>query len=406
MPRLLIKSGAWPGQTVELNPGVNRIGRSEDNDLRINDGSISSDHCEIVWANDTLLVRDLDSTNGTFINRLRVKEAVLHPGQTLHLGNVEIELEAPPVHIAIPTMASPVALQTPTAPKFRLDGAACCLNHPAALASLECTQCEKFYCEVCVRGLRRMGGQALKFCPACGARCERIGWRKGLAPARKTFFGLLPGAFLYPFKREGVILLTAGTLFYVGLNFLARFSWIATIFASGYLFAYLQKIILSSARGDEVLPSWPEFSDFWEDIGQPFLNWVGTLAVSFGPAILGYRFSPQELKFLALPLLVFGIFYFPMALLAVAMHDRLAAVNPVLVLFSVFQVPLAYTLSCGLLVLIAGVELVSEMGMRGIHLPVLPALLAGFVSLYFLTVEMRVLGLLYFSNQDRLRWFN
>ena len=38
-------------------------------------------------------------------------------------------------------------------------------------------------------------------------------------------------------------------------------------------------------------------------------------------------------------------------------------------------------------------------------IPLLPALLGQFLSLYLLTVGMRVLGLFYRAHQDRLRWF-
>jgi hypothetical protein len=34
-----------------------------------------------------------------------------------------------------------------------------------------------------------------------------------------------------------------------------------------------------------------------------------------------------------------------------------------------------------------------------------PTIITGFVALYFLTVEMRILGLLYYANQRRLGWF-
>jgi len=38
-------------------------------------------------------------------------------------------------------------------------------------------------------------------------------------------------------------------------------------------------------------------------------------------------------------------------------------------------------------------------------IPVVPALLSGFVSLYFLTAEMRLLGVMYYTNKEKLNWF-
>jgi len=44
------------------------------------------------------------------------------------------------------------------------------------------------------------------------------------------------------------------------------------------------------------------------------------------------------------------------------------------------------------------------MGM--IEIPLLPALVASFLSLYWLTVEMRIIGLLYYTNKEKLGWFS
>ena len=49
-----------------------------------------------------VLLHDCDSTNGTFVNGDPVKEAWLHPGQTVHLGDVELFIESTEVNVAIP----------------------------------------------------------------------------------------------------------------------------------------------------------------------------------------------------------------------------------------------------------------------------------------------------------------
>ena len=69
------------------------IGRLEDNLFQISEASISSHHCEIHRRGNDLLVKDLDSTNGTFINGKKVAESTIKPGQILRLGQVEIRLE-------------------------------------------------------------------------------------------------------------------------------------------------------------------------------------------------------------------------------------------------------------------------------------------------------------------------
>ena len=60
------------------------------NDFQITEASVSGTHCQILLDNGKAVIRDLGSTNGTFVNRAPVKEAVLQPGQTIHLGSVEM----------------------------------------------------------------------------------------------------------------------------------------------------------------------------------------------------------------------------------------------------------------------------------------------------------------------------
>jgi pSer/pThr/pTyr-binding forkhead associated (FHA) protein len=65
------------------------IGRLADNDLQIDDSSVSSRHAEIRLESGAFHIRDLDSTNGTFINADPVTEAILRPGDEVRLGMVE-----------------------------------------------------------------------------------------------------------------------------------------------------------------------------------------------------------------------------------------------------------------------------------------------------------------------------
>src|SRR5438270_11708210 len=71
----------------QLKQGINRLGRNPDNDWQIDDDSVSGAHCEVEVEGDAILIRDLGSTNGTFIDTRRVREAYLHEGQTLRLGS-------------------------------------------------------------------------------------------------------------------------------------------------------------------------------------------------------------------------------------------------------------------------------------------------------------------------------
>jgi len=75
--------------------------------LQIADPSVSSHHCEVQLHGSEILIRDLNSTNGSFINGEKITEKVLKPGQTLRLGQVELKLEAEGAAAASPNSPAP-----------------------------------------------------------------------------------------------------------------------------------------------------------------------------------------------------------------------------------------------------------------------------------------------------------
>jgi pSer/pThr/pTyr-binding forkhead associated (FHA) protein len=94
MARLVILSEGFTGKAHELTVDKTTIGRVDDNSFPIPEGSVSSHHCEVLLRGSDIVIHDLNSTNGTFINGHQVTgEAVLKPGQILRLGQVEIRLE-------------------------------------------------------------------------------------------------------------------------------------------------------------------------------------------------------------------------------------------------------------------------------------------------------------------------
>ena len=81
------------GRTHELKADKTTIGRVEDNTFQIAEGSVSSHHCEVLLRGSDVVVRDLNSTNGTYINGEKVSESVIKPNQILRLGQIEMRLE-------------------------------------------------------------------------------------------------------------------------------------------------------------------------------------------------------------------------------------------------------------------------------------------------------------------------
>ncbi len=94
MARLVILSEGLTGVAHELTVDKTTIGRVDDNTFPIPEGSVSSHHCEVLLRGGDIVIRDLNSTNGTFINGHQVTgEAPLKAGQILRLGQIEIRLE-------------------------------------------------------------------------------------------------------------------------------------------------------------------------------------------------------------------------------------------------------------------------------------------------------------------------
>jgi pSer/pThr/pTyr-binding forkhead associated (FHA) protein len=94
MAKLVILSEGFTGKTYELTVEKTTVGRVDDNTFPIPEASVSSHHCEVLLRGTDIVIHDLNSTNGTFINGRQVSgEAALKPGQILRLGQVELRLE-------------------------------------------------------------------------------------------------------------------------------------------------------------------------------------------------------------------------------------------------------------------------------------------------------------------------
>lgn len=84
------------------------FGRSAENDLVVQDIEASRFHCKILPENERLIVVDLESTNGTFLNGKRVSgSSELHDGDAIRIGQLEffVELLSPTPSVESPTIA-------------------------------------------------------------------------------------------------------------------------------------------------------------------------------------------------------------------------------------------------------------------------------------------------------------
>jgi pSer/pThr/pTyr-binding forkhead associated (FHA) protein len=165
--------GKIHGASYGLGSGRNTIGRSSENLVRIPDSSVSGVHCEIEIGETGVFVRDLQSTNGTFIDGQPVAESAIRPGQVLQLGTVALVLEEESVTIAVPTLPSTAVEET--GPKTLADGTLACSRFPELQAAFRCTKCQRPFHGSALRQVRLSSGRLpLLFCPECDGKCEII----------------------------------------------------------------------------------------------------------------------------------------------------------------------------------------------------------------------------------------
>ena len=93
MGRLVVITKGVSASAHELGEAWATVGRADGNTFQIVEASISGRHCEVRLRGEDLVVRDLLSTNGTFVGGRKISEAVVKPGQTLRLGDVELRYE-------------------------------------------------------------------------------------------------------------------------------------------------------------------------------------------------------------------------------------------------------------------------------------------------------------------------
>ncbi|HEY2352595.1 MAG TPA: FHA domain-containing protein [Candidatus Acidoferrum sp.] len=94
MPKLTLMFEAKTVKEVPVGVRPVGIGRSPDNDLPVDNLAVSNYHARVYVEAGRLVVEDLDSLNGTFVNDMRVERATLHDGDSIHIGKHYIKVDA------------------------------------------------------------------------------------------------------------------------------------------------------------------------------------------------------------------------------------------------------------------------------------------------------------------------
>lgn len=91
-PALIGMTPPFVGQRFVLRPGKTTIGRRDDSDIVLADGSVSSLHAWVIEDNGSYRLMNILSTNGSYVNDQRVTESMLAHGDRLRFGGVELQL--------------------------------------------------------------------------------------------------------------------------------------------------------------------------------------------------------------------------------------------------------------------------------------------------------------------------
>ncbi|MFO0593279.1 MAG: sigma 54-interacting transcriptional regulator [Polyangiaceae bacterium] len=89
---VLVVGGPARGARFTVRNGVARIGSAPGNDVRIDDATVSRQHCEIRVRADAVLLRDLSSTNGTYVGGARIREAEIPAGTLVRAGDSAFQI--------------------------------------------------------------------------------------------------------------------------------------------------------------------------------------------------------------------------------------------------------------------------------------------------------------------------
>ncbi len=243
---------------------------------------------------------------------------------------------------------------------------------------------------------------------------------------RLTFREYVAGAFAFPFRGDGILVLVSGSLFFGILGALVAVGqvpiiaagsmgatkrvFVLAIFLVGYMAAMIMSVIQSTAHGEHAVPSWPDFGNWWDDIIDPAVKCMALLCLCFGPGIFalgaGNAFDASQTVLLGYILLAAGAVYFPMALLTLSLLDSIWAITPRLVLRSIFAVSGQYMIVLALTAMAFLMPIVLEMVLIKFSNSFIwygiAAWLVSVASLWAAFFVARILGGLYRSNHESM----
>lgn len=218
--------------------------------------------------------------------------------------------------------------------------------------------------------------------------------------------------FLYPVSFWGLVNLTIIIAAPLLLDFLQKImivqlsclffliALVIKIFVFLFMYWYFAECVRDSAEGGLRDPDVRGDVPGAVDMFLQMVNIIGCLLIFFLPFVI-YVFAARRIDLILWLLLIYGVFFFPMALLAVVVLDSPAGLNPRLLYNSISNTWRQY---CGLVLLIvAAISLIGTLGQRASESGYW-AFIVRCVSIYMVFVAGHLLGRFYWRNQDKLNW--
>jgi DNA-binding NtrC family response regulator len=91
--RLVMLRGPEVGAFFDIRRGETTVGKGPDNDVVVRDATVSRAHFSVLWDGERYTIRDNGSTNGTFLEDARIREAFLRPGARIRAGEVLLRFQ-------------------------------------------------------------------------------------------------------------------------------------------------------------------------------------------------------------------------------------------------------------------------------------------------------------------------
>lgn len=110
LPKITLTLPDERPRVYELEAEYTHVGRASGNEVPLSDASVSNRHCIFILNGSDVVLRDLNSSNGTIVNGQAITEVILRPGDLIQVGVVQMKFE--------PAVRRPKLTQTAAASPF------------------------------------------------------------------------------------------------------------------------------------------------------------------------------------------------------------------------------------------------------------------------------------------------